>query len=54
MELDPDQQAAKIELITRSLHTRLDRLPTEDEVYDFITGDHETRMRIWNAEVTTE
>ena len=30
------------------LETRLGRLPTEDEVYDFITGDDDARLHIWN------
>lgn len=33
------------------LAERLKRLPTEQEVYDFIMGDKEQRMQIWNAAV---
>lgn len=31
------------------LETRLGRLLTEDEVYDFITGDYDARLHIWNT-----
>lgn len=38
------------EVISR-LTKRFDRLPTEDEVFDFILGDGDAREAIWNKEV---
>lgn len=36
-------------LLVMSLQARLGRLPTEEEVLDFIQGDKETREKIWNS-----
>lgn len=30
------------------MEERFGRVPTEDEVYDFITGDDDARLHIWN------
>lgn len=38
----------KLKLIVLSLHARLGRLPTEDELIDFVNGDSTTRETIWN------
>jgi hypothetical protein len=37
-----------------SLRARFGRLPTEDEVLDFINGDQERREQIWNSTPTKE
>ena len=37
-----------LEKIISDLWDRLDREPTEDEVYDFIFGDDNARQTIWN------
>jgi hypothetical protein len=38
----------RIRIIIHRLTARFGRQPTEDEVYDFIMGDEETRLKIWN------
>lgn len=35
--------------LVKNLEERFGRLPTEDEVYDFITGDYDARLHIWNT-----
>lgn len=39
---------SKLEELIVRLTVRLKRVPTEDEVYDFIYGSSEDRLRIWN------
>lgn len=41
--------SSALKLITLLLQAKLDRLPTEDELFDFIFGDSETRKKIWNG-----
>jgi hypothetical protein len=36
------------------LYSRLGRVPTFDETFDFIFGSIETRTAIWNKEVKTK
>lgn len=36
-------------LLIAGLERRLGRLPTEEEMHDFIFGDKETREKIWNS-----
>lgn len=36
--------------IISALAARFGREPTEDEVYDFVTGDSMTQNHIWNKE----
>lgn len=38
-------------MLVGTLAARFGRLPTEDEVVEFINGDQETRDRIWNTEI---
>lgn len=40
-----------LEILIGSLTERLGRIPTEDEVMDFINGDEETRSNIWNQNI---
>ena len=45
-----EQQDGRLLLIVISLQARLGRMPTEQEVIDFIFGDDDTRSNIWNKE----
>lgn len=47
------EQSAVEELIL-GLAQRFGRIPTVDELRDFIFGDDETRLLIWNREVSTD
>lgn len=44
-------QDERFKLLVMSLQARFGRLPTEDEVIDFINGNEEERQAIWNKEV---
>lgn len=41
-------------VVITKLEERLDRKPTEVEVYDFIFGSDEEREAVWNKNATTE
>lgn len=42
-------ERSDVEIIVDALHVRLGRLPTEDEVMDFILKP-EQQKRVWNGE----
>jgi len=44
-----DEVDLKLQLLVSSLHARLGRLPSEDEVVTFVFGDSATREAIWNS-----
>lgn len=50
-DMNPELDA-KFDMLVLSLRARLGRLPTEDEVYRFITGSHEERQAIWDGQET--
>ena len=39
----------KLTLLIMCLQAKLGRFPTEQELLDFINGDHDTREGIWNG-----
>ena len=45
-----EQGDGRLLLIVISLQARLGRMPTEQEVTDFVFGDDDTRSNIWNKE----
>ena len=45
-----EQGDGRLLLIVISLQARLGRMPTEQEVIDFVFGDDDTRSNIWNKE----
>lgn len=46
MTKDQDLMDEKFKLLIACMQAFLDRLPTEDEVVEFINGDSETRKKI--------
>lgn len=50
--IETNQQA--MEELIRGLAQRFGRIPTEDEVHDFIFGDDDTRLLVWNKEVSPD
>lgn len=45
-----EEHEAKIVMLITALKARLGRLPTEDEVVGFMSGDADEQRRIWNQE----
>ena len=41
----------KFTTLIKALHAKLGRLPTEDEVIQFIFGDQQMREEVWNGAV---
>lgn len=45
-----EEQNERFKLLVMTLNAKLGRLPTEEEVFDFIMGTKKDRERIWNLE----
>lgn len=47
-ESQPVNSETNLQLLILDLYEQFGRMPTEDEVYDFIFGGNDLRMMIWN------
>lgn len=50
----PQAEELRMEQIVMVLASRFGRMPTEDEIEQFIMADDKTREEIWNKELKDE